>query len=253
MPRSHDRHMMIKRDDAPSRVHRTRKRTRETGLSARHGVTLIELLVFMALFGLILGLATSFFRQQANVSNRTQASNELAINTRLAAEVIAQDLQVAGSDVIYTGGTHLKIDLHCGALEATKCVVQPAEASSGNTFLQMRYVTQTRPSEPCRRVSYRLSTTTLERSDVACTASADDFVPFVDDVDTIAVSWRCSNPDLAAVDDPALEVGNCYALMDKELISFPRMAIVDIQSIATNRQTVESDIRFSALTPNLRE
>jgi type II secretory pathway component PulJ len=252
--------MMNCQNNERPQAQRTRKSPPGTGLSGSHGVTLIELLIFMALFGLILGLATAFFRQQAHVSNRTQAGNELAINTRLAAEVMTQDLQVAGSDVIYTGGNHLKIALPCGALTTPKCVVQDNAPSVGNPFLQMRYVTQTRPNEPCRRVSYRLSGMTLERSDVACAAFADDFVPFVDDIDTIAVSWRCSNPDLighttsAVLADPEDVVEDCYALGGSgELISFPRMAIVDIQSIAANPPNVESGIRFSALTPNLRE
>ena len=218
------------------------------------GVTLIELLVFMALFGLLLGIATSYFRQQTRVSNRTQAGNELAINTRLAAEVMSQDLQVSGSDVVFRNGDHLKVALPCGALTVPKCVSQPNTPSTGNPFLQMHYVTQTRPGEPCRRVSFRLAATTLERSDVACATSGDQFVPFVEDVSSIDISWRCSNPDLASVADPEDAVEDCYALdAAGELISFPRIAIVEIQSVAAHPQDVESKIRFSALTPNLRE
>lgn len=256
MPEPHDGNMM--RRFGTTATTPGRERTAGTKPSFRaegaSGVTVIELLVFMALFGLLLGIATSYFRQQSRVSTRTQAGNELAINTRLAAEVISQDLQVSGSDVIFTRGDHLKVALPCGALTFPKCVTQPNEPSTGNTFLQMHYVTQTRPSEPCRRVSFRLAATTLERSDVACAAASDQFVPFVEDVSAIDVSWRCSNPDLASVTDPEDVVDDCYAVDGSgELISFPRIAIVEIQSVAASQQDVESSIRFSALTPNLRE
>jgi hypothetical protein len=104
-----------------------------------------------------------------------------------------------------------------------------------------------------------LTGTTLERSNVECSAASDDFVPFVQDVQAISISWRCSNPDYVAkkdpsVSDPADKAAQCYVQDDNlELASFPRMAVVMIDSLAANPQDVRSSIQLSALTPNLRE
>lgn len=215
------------------------------------GVSVVELLIVLAVLGAVLAVLTAFFGMQANTSSRVQAGNEVEINVRTAAEIVTQDLQMAGSRIVVDNSgespviTYVdKILDHCNPLKGSTshCVV----VAGGQ--ITMYYASSLRlATDPCRRVDYRLDGTVLMRSEVACSGDPavdnSDLQPFAENVQEFTVSFQCQ--DGASVTDPA----DCYATED----NFPLQAQVTISAVSANqREAREATVTLSTTMHNMR-
>jgi prepilin-type N-terminal cleavage/methylation domain-containing protein len=71
-------------------------------VSGRQGVTLLELLVVMALSGVVMGLVVNFFAVQTRVAERQNAINQVNESSRVALMILSWDLHIAGYNVPVT-------------------------------------------------------------------------------------------------------------------------------------------------------
>lgn len=209
-------------------------------MRSRSGITIIELLVAGAVLTLLLGFVAFYFSSQATVSRRTQARSDANIKSRTIAELIVQDLQVAGSTVHFNGAEVASdVTLPCTVL----CVT--SSASTDQDELTMHYVTSTKPlAASCRTVSYTFVGDSLYRSDVACGAAADPQL-LAHEVTVLDVHFLCANDPGSAVDDPA----TCYAAPND---SFPRQATVAVTAVSDNLDDTVSEINLTSAILNLR-
>lgn len=69
-------------------------------LTARDGVTLIELMIALVLFVMVFGLAVPFFRFQARSVSESSGRQDALQNARFAQSTIDRDLRVAGAGVL---------------------------------------------------------------------------------------------------------------------------------------------------------
>ena len=177
----------------------------------------------LAIGGIVLGLAGAFFAQQSRVSRDTQSRNEINIRARAVGEALLQDIRMAGARAVRgsDGRVVFRSTLPCDA--------DPTDATSTNTCvtvarddgvqrLETMYVSSlfltgdgTDTSQVCRRITYHLHGTTLHRSDVECSGSADDASfasEFATDVQRIDLQFVCN--DASVVTDPQA----CFATED---------------------------------------
>lgn len=205
------------------------------------GLTLLELLIASVVLVAVLGVSATFLSQQSRVSVRTQAASEAEVTSRTLAEYVVQDLQIAGSRVVISGGSPVSVPIGCSAASGTFCVTS---TDNGNAdTVTATYATSIDPTVQCRSVQYSLTNGQLLRSDVLCGAAAAPQV-LANGVDAFDVSWFCS--------DNATEptANGCYkdADGDGELDVFPRQATVRIATTSTDREAVAAE---QTLTTNL--
>jgi prepilin-type N-terminal cleavage/methylation domain-containing protein len=211
------------------------------------GFSLVELLVVVAILGIVLTLLTAFFVQQTRVSRQTQARNEVETKVRTVAELIVQDLQVAGSNVIFNAGTATDVPLGCSANAIDPCV----RTVGANRPLTLFYATSLRPAAPCRRVDYRLTAAqTLQRVEQGNTSclgldnpsdAAFNINPLATNILGVDIAYSCADESLES--DPA----TCYANG-----SFPRQAIVTISGRADSDASIVTSVTLATALPNLR-
>jgi prepilin-type N-terminal cleavage/methylation domain-containing protein len=205
------------------------------------GFTLVELLIVTAMLGTILSLLVSFFVKQAQLTHTVQARNEVQSKIRGAAEALAQDLQMAGSSVVFTGNGVVSPST-CSATGAPKCLSTPSGSSA---FLRVYYATSLRASDPCRRVEWSLAADkVLRRSDVACDKSSS-FQPYANDLEAVTLDFVCA--DRSAASDPEA----CY-----DRGSFPQQATVTVvgrseRKVAGSR--LQHEQRLTVTMPNLKD
>ena len=218
---------------------------------ASAGLTVVELLIAASTAMIVLAIVAAFFVQHTNLTRRTQARHEVETKTKAVAELVAQDLQIAGSRVVVNNGVSNDVSMPCTAAGATKCVSSPSGGAEPLDDLRLYYATSLRQDKPCRRVDYRVAAGVLQRSELAetgtncaaITAAADAYAigQLADNVLEFNIRFTCA--DESTVDDPAA----CYAAN-----SFPRQAIVRIQARSNAVPTITADIELSTQTPNLR-
>lgn len=210
------------------------------GFSSTAGLTIVELLVAGIVMTVLLGMTAIFFSSQATVSRRTQARSDANIKARTIAELIVQDLQVAGSTVHFNGAEIAsEVTLPC----AVRCVSSSAVSSQDN--LTMHYATSTQAlAASCRTVQYTFTGDTLYRSDVACGGVASPQL-LAHDVTALNVQFLCANDPATPVDDP----DSCY---DAPNDSFPRQATVAVTAVSDNLSDTVSEINFTTAILNLR-
>ena len=209
----------------------------------KNGFTIVELLVAASIVGILLSVVSVFFSQQANVTRQTQASQEAAIKARMVAELLIQDLQVAGSSVVFNGGVSQTVQIGCSAGGATKCIDAPGGGAGIKDRVSMIYATSLRPEEPCRRVSYDFSGSTWRRGEAAC-GSNINHQPLASNVLSLNIEYTCADKSLPTVPDPA----TCYT--DRK--SFPRQAKVTVEARADDVDTVKTKVELTTAMPNLR-
>lgn len=227
--------------------------------NAMGGFTLVELLVALAVFGVILGFVAVYFRQQTNVAARAQALNDAELAARTVAEGVAQDFQMAGSRATFVGGSVLYQNVATGCAEGVRsgCVVAREYASDGSigtptteadiNGYAIYYRTSLTPTETCRRVDYAFIERVLYRSDVECDeglATIDlDASAYAEDIQDFSLSFECS--DGSSYTDPL----DCY---EAEEDAYVRQAEVYVQVQLTGRNDVTSEMTFASVTPNMR-
>lgn len=248
----------------------TRLRDVRDGSRRTLGVSLIELLIVLAIGGLLLTMVTAFFGQQARVSRRTQAANELNVRVRTVAEAIAQDLQLAGSRAIVdASGTSAyvpSVDAQCtrtidGEDVRDSCVVGPTASSLPLEFTVF-YASSLLldPSQSatdaaaqdvvCRRVRYALDTTgTVFRRDVPCSTSVVSDIrtfenEFANDIESVTVKFACA-------DDPGVWLDQAVDCYDSPT-GFVREGRVQVVAASGRVDGLEAEVTLSAHMPNMR-
>ena len=219
------------------------------------GVTVVELLIVMAIMGIIMGVLVAYFVQQTRLTSQTQARNEVEVKVRTVAEVMTQDLLMSGSRIISTntGVRSVSLSDYCTltAIDDDPCV----RVDSGSLFTTF-YATSLRgepyPAEidgvtvivdpACRRVVYRLDNDgTFRRSDVACIRN-NSFQPFATNITEASVTFECASG--VVVNDPL----DCYVAS-----SFPIQATITVVGRSDNvRENFEASVTLTATMPNLR-
>lgn len=217
----------------------------------RGGFSLVELLVAAAVAGIVLAVVVAFFVHNTNLTRRTQAQHEVETKVKSVAELVAQDLQLAGSRVVVNDGVSTTLSMPCSSSAATKCVDSVGGGGGTLDDLTLYYATSLRPTAPCRRVDYRVSAGALQRSEVTATAFAcpnlsaasPNFTSatLASNVDAFDLAFLCA--DESAVDDPA----DCYTAG-----TFPRRVTVAVTARSDLLSTVTASIELNASMPNLR-
>lgn len=222
--------------------------------SHHHGITIVELLIAVAILGIVLSLLSTYFISQTRTSSRIQAANEVEIKVRTTAEIMTQDLQMAGSRIVVDRSgaapvTKYVNDLltECSPLKGTTtyCV----KSSAASPLLTLYYATSLRQDdsatpvdERCRRVDYDLDGDTLRRSEVVC-GNDPTFQEFSTRISNLNISFLCE--DNTTSTDPA----GCYAAAD----NFPQQATVAVTGLSDNvRENRETTVTLSTTMPNLR-
>jgi Tfp pilus assembly protein PilW len=221
------------------------------------GITLVELLVALAIGGLLLGLLGAYFSQQTRTSSKIQARHDVANKVRAAAELISQDLQVAGSQAIAVDDGGAKyIDLPggaCNSQERKGCVATEHDADLNLTTTRIVYATSLVPAEPCRQVDYIFDhdAEVLYRRDESCVnPSSTDLAEHVlaEGITDFEITYRCAALEGAA---SALEFHTPAECYENETVVVE--ALISISGTVEARgEEFSSVFETSALTPNLR-
>lgn len=157
------------------------------------GLTVVELLIASSIVVIVLGLASIFLAQQAQMQKRVQTRNEVQDRVRVGMQLVVQDLALAGNSVV--------IDSTGAKSEATNwpfcfdggkgCLVLEDQGLD-DSAVSVRYLTSQFPAaQACRDVTYRLEGTTLQRSDVPCEADPA-FVDLASDILEFKAQVICS-------------------------------------------------------------
>lgn len=228
------------------------------------GITLIELLVVMAIVGVVLAVLTAFFQTQVRSATRAQASNEVRAKIRSVAEVMVQDLQIAGSRAVYDGASVTYIDpvvsteptdtssAEWAAWKATQCSAEHrdgcVQVNTGGVDLRIYYATSLDRGggSACRRIDYLVDADgLLFRRDVDCddTTTTFDGFDFASGVVSIDVEFICHDPDTSVPD-----IASCYTAT-----TYPREASVTVTGTAeSQRDPVQVTVNLATSLPNLR-
>ena len=231
------------------------------------GLTLIELLVALAVFGIIFGFLGAFIAQQVRVTGLSQTINETEAVARTVAESVIQDLQLAGSRIALVEGVPRyasAIGVGCTEANRETCVlpialsgqnVSVAATDATPAGIVVFYRTSVDPGGLCRRVDYAFIPvdSTVLRSDVSidCPGLTDvsleisdvDLVRFATDVEVFEVWFQCSDGS-TRTRDPRV----CYVPDE----GFVRQAEVTVAVELTRRDAVRREVTMFASTPNLR-
>jgi prepilin-type N-terminal cleavage/methylation domain-containing protein len=237
-----------------------------TGCGNLRGFGLVELLVVLAIAGIILGVVAAFFSMQTRVSSETQARNELNVRVRAVAEALVQDLKLAGSRAVVDDAgraAFVRIDdpacfnraecvtvIRTGSdLSVTLFYVSSLFLEGGLTSDLVQPVGVVAPA--CRRIDYFLDGTSrvLYRRDVLCNETLVPDVQsfafeFADGIEKINLAFVCSGG--TNVTDPAL----CYDGAD--VSKFVREGQVSVSGLSDRRSRPDLEMELSTAMPNMR-
>lgn len=248
----------------------------------RRGVGLVELLIALAIGGVVLGVTAAFYGQQTRVTRETQARNDANLRARGVLEAIVQDVRMAGARaaVDASGRTAFRRELPCDAsnscITVARSAAEPETEESGGESgaggqaalagvirLQVQYVSslfldpdvgvsaataQGVVVDVCRTVTYDLVGTTLYRSDVECGDEPldDGFATeFARDVVSIGAAFVCSEDATSPVGDPTTCFGD-------SALEFVREARVDVVVESPRDPNLTVELSSATTTPNLR-
>jgi prepilin-type N-terminal cleavage/methylation domain-containing protein len=216
------------------------------------GVTVVELLIVMAILGIIMSVLAAYFVQQTRLTSGTQARNEVEIKVRTVAEIIAQDLQMAGSRIVYIGDTvHNVTELATGGhCTSTAENDDPCVRIDEGSLLTIYYASSLRSvSDACRKVRYSFGTGSnahvLNRADNRCAVSFSP-QPLASNITDVEINFECAN---GVALDAGVDPLQCYTVHG----SFPIQGTVTVTGRSDNpREDIEVSVTLSATMPNLR-
>ncbi|GAA6750725.1 hypothetical protein Thermus77412_12110 [Thermus antranikianii] len=200
----------------------------------RKGFSLIEVLVATVILAILGAIVARALADQADLSRRVQARNEVQDKGRVVMELVKQDLFLAGSNRYVTlsnpGDSSFVAFVTASVPNWSDCSsTNPclSAASANSTSVQdsfsVRYVTSLRDlNQACRRVRYQFSGNTLQRSDVVC-VNSDSLQPLADQVLALNLRFECSDGTIEDAGSPPCS-GNRY----------PRAALVTVVVASTN-------------------
>ena len=173
-----------------------------TQKASTQGFTVIEVLITGLILVVVLGIVSTFLVQQMQLNRTTQARNEVQDKVRQVAEVVAQDLHMAGASryVDEDGDSSAGVILASCNFEEVKCL----KGEDGGTLdtLEIAYITSLRDDADlsCRNVSYVVADGVLLRSDRRCdpldptpSDRTHDHQPFADNILAFDIQYVCSN------------------------------------------------------------
>lgn len=245
-------------------------------MNRRSGMTLIEMLVAMAILGIVFAILAAFMVQQTRAVALSQAINEAEVTARVIAEAVAQDFQLAGSRAVRVGNSVNYEVIEAGGCDDNnrdRCVLPTSVTSSGAVSeagtetingYAIFYRTSLDEADPnCRRVDYAFVNDAVYRSDVRCSSAVSDFdldvSLFATDVLAFSVRFECGidtsaggdptdDPADDPTDGPTDDPTKCYEGDD----DFVRQAFVTVRVRSPGRVAAEGEMTLGALTPNLR-
>ena len=165
------------------------------------GFTVIEVLITGFILVVVLGIVSTFLVQQMQLNRTTQARNEVQDKVRQVAEVVAQDLHMAGASryVDEDGDSSAGVILASCNFQDVKCLF--GEDGGPLDTLEVAYVTSLRDASiSCRNVSYMVEDGVLLRSDRQCdpldptpSDRTHEYQPFADNILAFDIQFVCSN------------------------------------------------------------
>jgi prepilin-type N-terminal cleavage/methylation domain-containing protein len=243
--------------------------TSRTPRDRQRGLGLVELLVAIAVAGIIMVVVAAFFAFQSRIARDTQARNEINVRARAVAEAIIQDLRLAGARaVVDTSGRAMFVDMvESDCSQDAVCVA--VDALGGGEAGTIRAMTVwyasslflngalpsggSPPTEACRRVDYSLTAGTLYRSDAECVAGEpDDMENFANDfADSIqsVVLWFVCGDDGVGGDGLVTNPTDCFG---SSTAPYVREARVDVTAVSERRADFVEEVSLSATLVNLR-
>ncbi|WP_299428091.1 prepilin-type N-terminal cleavage/methylation domain-containing protein [uncultured Meiothermus sp.] len=193
------------------------------------GLTILELMVALAIFGIVLAIATRFFASQSQDTRIVQERNEVQDRARLVLQMVSQDLILAGSSR-FIRNNEVRFDAAnwVSCAPGTPCLTG-TDHTDHDTFVT-RYHTSLYPSgQECRSIGYRFNATTLMRADVPCSQAptgaiaAGSYLEFATQITQLNIRYVCG-------DSAATEVGlpsGCIAVANPTE-RFVRAALVTV-------------------------
>jgi prepilin-type N-terminal cleavage/methylation domain-containing protein len=197
------------------------------------GLSILELMVVLAIFGAVLAIATRFFASQSQDTRIIQERNEVQDRARLVLQLVSQDLILAGSSR-FIRGNEVRFDAAnwVSCAPGTPCL-SGTDNTNNDTFMT-RYHTSLYPSgQECRSVGYSFSSTTLLRADVPCSQAPTNNIPassyreFATGITQLNIRYVCG-------DSAATEVGlpsGCIAVANPTE-RFVRAALVTVTAVS---------------------
>lgn len=193
------------------------------------GLTILELMVVLAIFGAVLAIATRFFAGQTQDTRIIQERNEVQDRARLVLQMVSQDLILAGSSR-FIRNNEVRFDAAnwVSCAPGTPCL-SGTDNTSNDTFVT-RYHTSLYPSgQECRSIGYSFSDTTLSRADVPCSQAptnniaASSYREFATHITQLNIRYVCGD---AAATEVGLPSG-CIAVANPTE-RFVRAALVTV-------------------------
>lgn len=235
---------------------------RQAYARSTRGVGLVELLIALAVGGIVLGVAAAFYGQQTRVTRETQARNDLNVRGRAVLEAVLQDVRMAGARAAVDGSgrTAFRRVLPCDGED--ECISVDV-GTGGVERLQVEYVSSLFLDgaaeggvggvvpNVCRTVTYDLVGTTLYRSDVECGSAVlpNTFATeFARNVDAVDLQFVCSDRD---VDGDARIEGDARDCFGGPL-DFIREARVTVTVTSARDPNLRLELESATTTPNMR-
>lgn len=224
-----------------------------SGRPGQAGLTVVELLIASAILVIVIGSASMFFAQQTQLQRRVQARNLVQDNVRVAMQLVSQDLALAGNSVVINSAGDKDTTVTWPfCFDGGRGCLTIADAGAA---VAVRYVSSQFPAaDACRDVSYRVDSSTLQRSDVEC-GEAAVFVDLAPGTTAFTVQVICSTGTVFNVfPDAGCGGGTSYG----------RSAFVSIAAESVNHVTGTSEagcaeghicfaVQQEVLIPNLKD
>ncbi len=157
------------------------------------GLTIVELLIAASLLVVMLGMVGVYFARTASLTRDTQARSQVQDTARSVMQLVTNDILSAGANQYVPAGT----------ASVTPIILTGAIPTGTDGGLldavDLQYVSSLRPTlaTACRQVEYQVSGSTLERSDVPCSGTAN-LSTLADHVLAFDLVYVCSDTNSAA-------------------------------------------------------
>lgn len=226
------------------------------------GIGLVELLVVLAILGLLLGMLIAYFGQETKATALSQAQNTLQVKLRSVGEVVMQDLELAGArSIVVSSGAVLRpaldttgsgtiTDSACTSSDASGCLQWDSE------YLTIYYLSRL-TSEPCHKVVYRFSANELDRGDteaavnpqVLCDVSATPtYSELASGITAFDLTFVCGDSSLSPSASQEKDPSYCHSKG-----SYVAEADITISGEVNYRgRVLDASFSAKAPTPNLR-
>lgn len=197
------------------------------------GLSILELMVVLAIFGAVLAIATRFFASQSQDTRIVQERNEVQDRARLVLQMVSQDLILAGSSR-FIRGNEVRFDganwVSCAP--GTPCLTG-TDNTNTDTFVTRYHTSLYQSGQECRSIGYSFNGTTLLRADVPCSQAPTNNIPatsyreFATHITQLNIRYVCGD---AAATEVGLPSG-CIAVVNPTE-RFVRAALVTVTAAA---------------------